>query len=232
MSSREVGRYSIAAGRKTKTTEAYERMKERILSNALLPGTPLVERKLCELLKVSRTPVREALQRLAHEELVTFIPGKLAHVSYITYENIVEVYDVREVLEGLAVRLFVENSDQEKIDALAAILEEFREAAKNNDLDAAAKRDFAFHEHILKNSKNSKLMKMIRAVSVQSNRITMMTKYDPQRAETTYRQHMAVLQTIQGGDPFLAEKSMRDHIQESKRYHVANLNRYKFHDFP
>jgi DNA-binding GntR family transcriptional regulator len=228
MSTETVRRYPIVDAKTTKTSQAYETLKEQILSNALLPGTPLVERKLCEFLDVSRTPIREALQRLAHEELVTFIPGKLAHVSYITYESIVEVYDVREVLEGLAVRLFVENSDQEKIDALENILEQFHRLATDGDMDEAIQKDIEFHEYILWHSKNSKLMKMIKAVSAQSNRITIMTRYDPKRPESTYRQHKAVIEAVQQQDAALAESRMREHIQDSKRYHIMNINRYKF----
>ena len=64
-------------------------------------GTFLIERELCKALNVSRTPIREALQQLATEGLVEFIPGKGAFVAGITYEDIIEVYDVREILEGL-----------------------------------------------------------------------------------------------------------------------------------
>src|SRR3954466_15561268 len=83
----------------------YDRLKRLILEGALAPGEALVERTLAERLKVSRTPVREAIFRLEREGLIEAVDGKGAFVASFTIEDLIEVYQIREGLEPLAARL-------------------------------------------------------------------------------------------------------------------------------
>lgn len=212
----------------TKTETVYFKIREQIINNELKPGTQLIERKLCESLNSSRTPIREALKRLANEELVDFLPGQRAVVSYITYENIVELYDIREALEGLAVRRCTENIDEYVIKELEIIVDKFEVATKAKDIGTAMKMDIEFHSLIMNETKNFKLKKLIMSLSNQSNRITNLTRYDKSRASATLEQHRKVLDAIRKKDANAAEKEMKEHIKNSKKYHLSNLNKYKF----
>ena len=89
-----------ASAEKSKKQLVYEYLKNQIITNELPPGTLLVERQLCTMLDASRTPIREAIQQLVSENLVTSIPTKGCFVSEVRYEDIAQLYDVREYLEN------------------------------------------------------------------------------------------------------------------------------------
>ena len=111
------------AGRKkesgvSKKQIAYEKIKEMILDGAFSKESPLVERQLCDMIGISRTPIREALRELANDGLVEVIDGKGVYVKKIGFRDMIEIFEMREALEGMAVRLFVERADQEAVDLL------------------------------------------------------------------------------------------------------------------
>ena len=89
----------------TQTQYVYQKLKEKICELDLKPGEPLVENTLAERLAVSRTPVREAFQLLSQERLVHLVPGKGAFVSTVNTQDLVEIFTVREALEGMATKL-------------------------------------------------------------------------------------------------------------------------------
>ena len=103
---------------KNKKELAYDYLKEMIVNGELKPGSLLVERQLCERLSTSRTPVREAIQKLSGEGLVETILSKGSFVKSITYEDISQIYDIREYLESLAVKLCCQNATNANIEAL------------------------------------------------------------------------------------------------------------------
>ena len=82
---------------------AYQQIKKDILNNTFPEGTVMVERKLCDIYQVSRSPIRNALQQLTHEGLLSFVPGKGVVVSSFSTEDILEVYDLIELLQLYAV---------------------------------------------------------------------------------------------------------------------------------
>lgn len=101
----------INAGMSTKEMMVYNKVKEAILNNEFEPGTVLVERKLSEKYNVSRSPVRYALRQLAKEGLLADEPGKGIIVPTYTLEDILEVYDLLEVLQIYAVQVSLKNYD-------------------------------------------------------------------------------------------------------------------------
>ncbi len=214
--------------RQSKTDQAYTVLKEQIISNALKPGVQLVERKLCEYLSSSRTPVRAALQRLRNEGLVSFGPGQVAYVATISYEHIQETYDVREALEGLAARLCAQNLDESGVRELGGILQGLKEAKERGDYAALLEADIGFHQFIIRESRSQYLISLLMAVFNHSRRITNLTRYDEGRAGETLAQHTRLFEAIRRGDGREAEEAMRAHIRNSKEYHLANINRYKF----
>ncbi|HWO30095.1 MAG TPA: GntR family transcriptional regulator, partial [Candidatus Acidoferrum sp.] len=103
---------------------AYARIRDRIMEGELLPDEPLSEYQLAEQLKLSRTPVREALKRLEHEGLVRFVFNRGAFVEGLSVHDIVEIYQVREQLEGFAARLAAGEMPLEESSALDNELEQ------------------------------------------------------------------------------------------------------------
>jgi len=208
----------------TKKELAYNAIKREILKNNLPSGTFLVERELCKALEISRTPIREALQQLASEGLVEFIPSRGAFVAGITYEDIIETYDVREVLEGLATRLFTFYSSQLEIDELDEIYKHMEKALKQENIEELVKYDVAFHRSIIEGCRNNRLKNMINNINDHVERITNTIKKDKIRAKTTAAHHKNIINAIKQKNAALAESKMREHISDSKNYHLKKFN--------
>jgi DNA-binding GntR family transcriptional regulator len=202
---------------------AYQKIKEKILNNILKPGTILNERELCDDLNISRTPIREALLKLANDGLIEILPNRGAFVSNITYEMITESYSIREVLEGLAARLFCICATDEEINDLQEKLFLLEESYRNNDIENFVKYDKEFHNIILIGSKNKKLKGIMENIKNQVERITNLTKKDFKRAEITLDHHKKIFAEIQKHNPVEAENLMKIHINDSKEYHIKNL---------
>jgi DNA-binding GntR family transcriptional regulator len=91
-----------------KLVEAYEKLKKAIIDYEFPPGKLLIERELCELIGVSRTPVREALRRLSSDGFVDFVPGRGTVVTRLTKEDMIHIYELKEALDKMAVKLCIQ----------------------------------------------------------------------------------------------------------------------------
>src|SRR3979411_592593 len=114
---------------RSQSEEAYLRIRERIISLGMPPGSVVNESRLGEELKIGRTPIREALQRLARENLVRSIPHRGTFVTDINITDLARITEVRVVLEGHAARLAAERlsgADRESLSTLGGVLEEGR----------------------------------------------------------------------------------------------------------
>ncbi len=218
--------YSIDAYKNeiSKKAFAYEEIKRKIINNELKPGQVLNERDLCDMLNVSRTPVREALLKLSNDGLVNIMQNRGALVSNITYEMITEIYDVRWALESLAARLFCEYALDEEIKKLGDTLENLKHSKESGDIEEFVKEDRKFHNIIIEGARNKKLISIMEGINSQVERITNLTKKDEKRSETTLIHHENLFSQIQQRNKEEAEKFMKYHIAESKDYHLGNLN--------
>lgn len=212
---------------KSKKQIAYERIKEEITNNRFKPGTLLVERQLCEALNISRTPVREALKQLINEGLVDFINGKGAFVTNVTYEDIIEIYTIREVLEGLACRLAAQLISDERIGELENIYKNLIEAVDSKELDLVIKEDLKFHNCIIESTGNHRLKNMIENMQDQIKRITYTISDDQHRKILSLKHHKGIFEAIRLRDADKAEQIMKVHIRNSKEYHISKMDRYK-----
>ena len=145
---------TTAHAEKSKKQIAYEMLKEKIITNQLAPGTMLVERQLCEMLNSSRTPIREAIQQLSADGLVTSIPTVGSYVSEIRYEYVIQLYDVREYLEGLAAKLCAINITDSQIQALNRCWLNMNDDIRTKDYDKLFQEDSNFHQNIVDYSRN------------------------------------------------------------------------------
>src|SRR5438552_4302674 len=127
----------------------HERLREQILSGELEPGTELAEVALSEQLGVSRGPVREALGRLASEGLVIVRPRRGAVVRSLSTEEFLELYQVREALEMMAVKLAVPRLTAEDIDGLRGLIEAMARHAERDEVAQVFEANMAFHGGLL-----------------------------------------------------------------------------------
>ena len=195
---------------------AYNFIRDRILSFAFLPDSKLVETRLGEEIGVSRTPVREALRRLAEEGLVEIRPGRSAVVTPLELNDIREVYFLREVLEGEAALLALRkgNIDRSIIIELKAELEGMADLEANGEtVTRLAEIDSAVHSLIVKSSNMPKLETIISHLNAQAIRMFMLGISE--RYPETISENLRILTALRLGEPEFARVAMRDHIRSS-----------------
>jgi len=211
---------------KSKQDEAYEAIKQMIIMNKLTPGTPLIERQLSELLNISRTPIRAALRELVNENLVSFYPGIGMVVSSIRLEDVIEIYEIREVLDALAIRLFLRTNNVEKIDEMRNHVQSMKEALDRQDFQMVVRHDIEFHNCYLDNTGNARLGNIMISLHDQINRFLSLTSNDEEKCIRSYNDHKRVIEAIDDGDYAKAEKMMNEHIINNREYHLSRLTKY------
>lgn len=199
---------------------AYQAIRQEIRTNKLKPGMKLVERQLCQSLNISRTPIREALQELVNEGLATVIAGEGVVVSEITYEDISETFDLKEVLDGLAAREFANQAKEEEIDKLAAILDVYE---NDQNEKCFCQCDHEYHRCISEGAKNILLYNTLKNVNEQMERVIYLITHDNEWIRSAHLQHRNIMLAIRQRNPRTAEELMRSHISSCKDYYLRNL---------
>ncbi|MGB9857747.1 MAG: GntR family transcriptional regulator [Dictyoglomaceae bacterium] len=198
------------------STKVYERIREAIISGQFRPGTKLTVDILSEELKVSRTPVKEALVRLEREGLVESIPRRGMFVTKIDIEDAIEIYELREVLEGFAVRKFCENLDLDVLNELKELLKEGERYVIQGKLEKYSDIDEKFHKTIWDKSKNRRLFKFLENIRSQIRLLMTSSVNIPGRAEESLKEHKNIIKALEERNPDLAEEYMRLHIRKTK----------------
>jgi len=150
-----------ASQAKSQKEQVYECLKDWIIYTELKPGTPLNERELAERFGISRTPLREILQRLSYQRLIVIRPRKGIHVAPIDYLNIKAIFEVRAPIEGKAASLAARRAGTDDIESLQKIISLSWEAREIEDYKRLIRLDQIFHERLGDISKNPVLKKII-----------------------------------------------------------------------
>jgi len=200
-----------------KTGRVYEHLRESILRKELSSGERLIERDLVQRLGVSSTVVREALARLAKDGLVTLLPYRGAFVTKLSKRDIIEIYELREVVEGLAARWAAERVNEEEIKQLRAFIKSSERFVANTSSYYDALNKFRFHDLIGKMSGNARLYKIIRDFRNQSKLLISSSLARPERAKEAFEEEKKVLEAIINRDPFSAEKYAKEHVRNAKK---------------
>lgn len=157
------GRESLRIDRNSLKTQSTDLLRSQIISGRIPQGTRLVEQELADLLGISRMPARDALVNLEHEGLVVSKPhGR--YVIQLDKNDIEQLFQVRVVLERLAVGQAAQQRSPEADAALLANLQQMREAVARNDQDAYAQSDLEAHQIIWQQANNPYLLKMLNSI--------------------------------------------------------------------
>jgi DNA-binding GntR family transcriptional regulator len=193
--------------------QTYERLKAAILRSELPPGTALSVPELARQLDVSRSPVREAVQRLINDGLATSVPHHSAVVSGVDLDDLRELYIVRESLEGLAARLATERLDADGLALLEAILAE-HEAALGSGADNAThiELDMRFHRVVRELADNCHLTATLEPLAGRSHLALHGLWRSADAPRLALDEHRRVVECMAAGDPALAEEAARRHI--------------------
>ncbi len=193
---------------------AYARLLEDIRSGQLLPGTRLRETDLADRLGLSRTPVREAIRMLEADGLVVHLPRQGATVRSLGYAEVVELYEMRAVLEGTAARLAARAASDLELSELAALNEALEQADTG---PAAVELNRHFHLTLLDAAKNRYLTRSTQALQKTLLILGPTTLATPARAAEAGAEHRAVLTALVARDGARAEVAMRAHIDAAHR---------------
>ena len=205
-----------ASAEKSKKQLVYEYLKNQIISNELPPGTLLVERQLCTMLDASRTPIREAIQQLVSENLVTSIPTKGCFVSEVRYEDIAQLYDVREYLEKLAGKLCSQNILPAQLHNLRELATTMTQKLEEGDLDTFYETDTEFHLNLIRYSRNTFLIGSYESLYPQILRITYLIHSVPSGLSEADCYHLKIVDALENHDPQDAEYQIGEHIRICK----------------
>jgi len=203
---------------KTLSGQITEALREAIVKGEIAPGEKLNEPKLAEQYQISRGPLREAMRRLVAMGLVTHVPHIGASVVRFELNSIMELYDVREALEGKAAALAAQNMSDHDIQQLHQLLAIHQNHYDNNQGEyMQAEGDFDFHYQIIKGSGNkmlthqlcNELYHLIRMFRFQTSRYK-------KRSDRALKEHAQLIYAIEERDSVMAEMLMRRHIARAK----------------
>ncbi len=189
-------------------------IREAILSNEYGPGKRLNESHFATQTKTSRSPVREAMQRLAGEGLLTFIPGRGAFVRDFEADEIQELFEIREAIDGMAARLAAERGKPLEIQRLVDILD-LTEVVLANDAMPTYPLDMDFHQKILDTANNSRLRDQGYKIHTQLRLARSRSGYRFPRASEAFAEHRRILDAIKARDASAAEEAMREHVRNA-----------------
>jgi DNA-binding GntR family transcriptional regulator len=213
----------------SKADLVHRRLKEEIELGELAPGTPLSELSLVERTGASRTPVREALRRLAAEGLVDLVPRQGARVSRVSLQSVRDLFDFRALLEPAAMRQATEAAaaDPELRRAFAAMRTEFGRVVRRAPSQA---RSRAFYEladrfdwAIIGATRNEHLRRTIAELRPHTARLRNLSHVDPRRVEVSVAEHLVICDAILAGDADAAAAGIADHLAQSLRTIFRNL---------
>jgi DNA-binding GntR family transcriptional regulator len=196
--------------------QAYDEIKKCIFDFELMPGDRFSESELVQQINVSRTPLRQALQRLQHEGLVEAIPKVGWLIPSLNFEKFDELYDLRVLIECHAVRtLCASDKDRSRLHKLsrvwqAPVKERLQDPNKVGALDEA------FHCQIVECTGNGELLRTYREITERMRIIRRLDFYNAERVTATYDEHAKILAAIQRRRGEEAQRLLRAHIEQSR----------------
>lgn len=194
-----------------KAEQVYELLRHSIIMLELAPGEAIVEKAICDRLSISRTPVREAVQRLADEGLVNVLPHSGTYVSPISFQVAEEGFVIRRALEIESVRRAAQNG----ADDLAPHIARMRDLVASDQLALYLDADDAFHAAIARASGMPRIWKFITMAKVHLDRMRQMSAPVPGHLAMVTEQHAAIAAAIAAGKADQAELAMRIHLESS-----------------
>lgn len=201
----------------------YLTLREAILSNVLPAGERLAEPQLAALFKRSRTPIREAILRLEWERLAERSVRRGFVVGGISLDEVLEIYAVREVIDGLAARLAAEGSLPSDLEHLRWLNRRLRKAGEQHDYKLMLELNIEFHESIARASRNGLLLQFMRQIHDWVRRFSDTTFSYRGRGAEAAKEHDALLDALARRDPDAAERIARDHMARARQVRMAMI---------
>ena len=202
--------------------QVFEKLENDIIQGIYPKGEILTELKLVEQLGVSRTPIREALRRLEQERLIEDA-GKGSKVLGITEDDLLDIMNIRERIEGLAAYYATINMTDEGRAELSHIVDLQEFYFNKNDPDHLRQVDDEFHDAICRLSKRTVITDTLIPLHRKTRRFRRIAMEDRERTAKTTQEHRDIYEAIMAGDALLAKKLTKAHIANAKDHMLQNL---------
>jgi GntR family transcriptional regulator, trigonelline degradation regulator len=191
-------------------------LRNEICEGHFKPGERLIEAKLCELIGVSRTSIREALRQLEAEGLIKVIPNKGPVVATLTLEEAKDIYQVRAVMESLACRNFAERASTSQIEALAETMTRFERAALKADAKELVKAKNDFYSILLDGCGNALVKSFLLSLHARISLLRSTSMTLPGRPLQSHKEINAMVHAIAERDPEAAWESSVIHVRNAE----------------
>jgi len=208
--------------------KVYKELRSLILEQKLLPGSKIYQNKVAQELGISRTPLVNALKKLEQEKLITAIPRKGFYLRRFSREELIHIFELREVLEGLAARrasLQISNSESER---LRDFFKGLKISDDPEDIKRYAEEDKKFHFFLMEAGGSDLLSSILETYS-----IIMFSYLGGYRGglvrspRETLPEHLAIIEAIAGKDPERAEQTARLHLRRSREKLMGEVQEEK-----
>ncbi|GIH21618.1 GntR family transcriptional regulator [Rugosimonospora africana] len=202
--------------RHTLLSAAYEHLRAAVLDGSLAPGSRVTVRPLTEQLGLSPTPIKAALAALEREGFLIAVPHRGYFVPEVSPNDLLELYELREAVDGIAARRAASATDHAQLAVrLARLLAKQRKAIDAGKLQSYGELDLAFHRLIWEGSGSRRLMPVAENLIAQVRLGNRLSAQAPGRLPVAIEEHQAILEAIRQGDPHAAEGHIRCHVREA-----------------
>lgn len=205
---------TVFPSRQNLSQEVATYIKELIATGRLNPGDRVIESKLAKELGLSATPIREAIRQLAGEGIVSIVPNKGPLVRTLSKQDIFEIYSVRSVLEGFAIRVATQTASPEEVRNVANLYEDMKRKLHDDSVSSLLQDSARLHRSIVELSHHSRLISMYDSISFQISLLNrILGRKSTKQKEVD--QHLELVEALVQRDPDNAERTLRAHIYRS-----------------
>lgn len=190
--------------------EAYNYIKNAVVSGQLKPGMPIRENDISEALQMSRTPIREALKDLEAEGVVTIYASHGTFVSTLTASDVEEIFELRSLLELWSLGRGINRFTEQELDTLEKMMKDADSTGKWDDIHQA---DLYLHNMIVEKSGSRRLAAFMKNLNTQIERISVSSSTDLRRKKETYEEHMAIIEGIRSRDLKKSQALLKRHLK-------------------
>jgi DNA-binding GntR family transcriptional regulator len=213
----------LSPERRTLPAAISNRLLELIIEGELPPGSRLNERRLCDQLAVSRTPLREALRRLAHDGLVTLIPNRGAFVTSMSRDAVRASFEVMGALEALAAELACQRISDAEVAEIVALTFELKAHHARRDLHEYYRVNRAIHGRIAHAARNPLLDDMSHKLNLRIQNLRFRSNLDAHKWDAAVREHQRMVELLEARDGPVLAQLMREHLTRKSESVLAML---------
>jgi DNA-binding GntR family transcriptional regulator len=197
-----------------KKEDILQRVKDGIIRGKWKPGERIIELQLSRELNCGRAKIREALRQLEQEGFITIIPNVGTVVSELSQKDIVQIYDLMGVLEGLSLRIATPFLSRGKIDQIEELVVRVEESRK--DPFMMSMHNYEFHRFLTGLSGNERLIQFMENIRTHTYRMRLQTFYSEEQVEASIKEHRQILNAVKDKKAEEAESIIRRHYQDAK----------------